>query len=350
MPRAPSSGLGSTLGTGTPHSSRRSITSDYDTSSILDSASMYGGDEPSTPSPPVRSQVQQQPQHREVYVGDELPPRSNSTRRKSKEPSASATLPTIITTKINNDSPPPVSTEHSRSFSITGDDIEAAFDAVNDYKTTVNDSSSNKYKEYEASSPDSLFGLSTIKEATDTDELVLGTALSSRHNDAYIDDIDFDNCFNQYKQQQEKEKKKSAPPTPVTQKPPKHQEIKQETKQESKQEPRREIRQDPKPEPKRETKQETKSSHNPKEQKRQAPVHTDDTSTSSMSKPISKVDIITTPAMPVSITKPVETVPSTVDDPDDSIDEDVDELLGKLEVSIYPSLLHTHTYRYTYTR
>ncbi|CAF4303926.1 unnamed protein product, partial [Rotaria magnacalcarata] len=66
-----------------------------DTSSILDSASMYGGDEPSTPSPPVRFQVQQQQQqqqqqqHREVYVGDDLPPRSNSTRKKSKEPSQS---------------------------------------------------------------------------------------------------------------------------------------------------------------------------------------------------------------------------------------------------------------------
>ena len=39
--RAPSSGLGSTVGGGTPHSSRRSVTSDYETSSILDSASMY---------------------------------------------------------------------------------------------------------------------------------------------------------------------------------------------------------------------------------------------------------------------------------------------------------------------
>ncbi|CAF3992524.1 unnamed protein product, partial [Rotaria sp. Silwood1] len=174
MPRAPSNGLGSTLGTGTPHSSRRSVTSDYDTSSILDSASMYGGDEPSTPSPPVRSQVQQQQQYREVYVGDDLPPRSNSTRKKSKEPSPSTTLPTIMKTKNQNNSPPPLSTDHSRSFSVTGDDIEAAFDAINDYKTSMNESSLNKPKEYDVPSSDSLFGLSTIKEATDTDDIVLG--------------------------------------------------------------------------------------------------------------------------------------------------------------------------------
>ncbi|CAF3943538.1 unnamed protein product [Rotaria sp. Silwood2] len=316
MPRAPSSGLGSTLGTGTPRSSRRSVTSDYDTSSILDSASMYGGDEPSTPSPPIRSQVQQQQQpqqqqqhHREVYVGDDLPPRSNSTRKKSKEPSPSTTLPTIMTTKNQNNSPPPSLTDHSRSFSITGDDIEAAFDAINDYKTSMNESPLNKSKEYEVPSPDSLFGLSTIKEATDTDDIVLARNSFQHHHDEEIDDIDFDNCFNKYKQPQQNEKKpseekkskKPAPSTPVVQQSQKT--------------------------------QEPKSSHYSKEQKRTAPIHTDDTRNSSVSMPTPKIDITTTPTVTVSATKQKETTSNDIDDSNDSIDEDVDELLGKLEYS-----------------
>ncbi|CAF3387770.1 unnamed protein product [Rotaria sp. Silwood1] len=314
MPRAPSNGLGSTLGTGTPHSSRRSVTSDYDTSSILDSASMYGGDEPSTPSPPVRSQVQQQQQYREVYVGDDLPPRSNSTRKKSKEPSPSTTLPTIMKTKNQNNSPPPLSTDHSRSFSVTGDDIEAAFDAINDYKTSMNESSLNKPKEYDVPSSDSLFGLSTIKEATDTDDIVLGTNSLRRQKDEEIDDIDFDNCFNKYKQQQqqqqqqqqhekkpseEKKSKKPAPSTPIVQQSQKN--------------------------------EEPKSGHRSKEQTRTAPTHTDDVHTSSVSIPTPKINITTTPTATVLATKQKETTSNDFDDSNDSIDEDVDELLGKLE-------------------
>ncbi|CAF0782940.1 unnamed protein product [Rotaria sordida] len=307
MPHAPSNGLGSTLGTGTPHSSRRSITSDYDTSSILDSASMYGGDEPSTPSPPIRSQVQQQQHHREVYVGDDLPPRSNSTRKKSREPSPSATLPTIMTTKNQNNSASLSSTEHSRSFSVTGDDIEAAFDAINDYKISMNESSLNKSKDHEVPSPDALFGLSTIKEATDTDEIVLDTHSSRHRNDEEIDDIDFDNCFNKYKQQQQNEKKpteekkskKPAPSTPVVQQSQKN--------------------------------QESKSSNYFTEQKRTAPVHTDDIRTPSISIPTPKIDIPTTPTITVSAKRQKETTSNDLDDSNDSIDEDVDELLGKLE-------------------
>ncbi|CAF0980944.1 unnamed protein product [Rotaria sordida] len=307
MPHAPSNGLGSTLGTGTPLSSRRSITSDYDTSSILDSASMYGGDEPSTPSPPIRSQVQQQQHHREVYVGDDLPPRSNSTRKKSKEPSPSTTLPTIMTTKNQNNSASLSSTEHSRSFSVTGDDIEAAFDAINDYKISMNESSLNKSKDHEVPSPDALFGLSTIKEATDTDEIVLDTHSSRHRNDEEIDDIDFDNCFNKYKQQQQNEKKpteekkskKPAPSTPVVQQSQKN--------------------------------QESKSSNYFTEQKRTAPVHTDDIRTPSISIPTPKIDIPTTPTITVSAKRQKETTSNDLDDSNDSIDEDVDELLGKLE-------------------
>jgi hypothetical protein len=325
MPRAPSSGLGSTLGTGTPHSSRRSVTSDYDTSSILDSASMYGGDEPSTPSPPIRSQVQQQ-QQREVYVGDELPPRSNSTRKKkSKEPSPSTTLPTIITPKVQNNSPPLRSTDNSRSFSVTGDDIEAAFDAINDYKTSTNESPSHKTKDYEMSSPDSLFGLSTIKETIDIDEIVLGAGSSKRHNDTEIDEIDFDNCFNKYKQQheelqtqtkvvEEKKSKKSAPSTPVIEPPQKN--------------------------------LEPKSVRHSKEQKRSAPIYTDDMHTPSTYIPTPKIETTPTPTVPA--TKQNETISSNLDDSNDSIDEDVDELLGKLEVRIYLSLIYTHIHTYTH--
>ena len=89
----------------TPHSSRRSITSDYETSSILDSASMYGGDDTSTSSPPVRSQIQQQ---REVNVDEHLASKNTSNKKKTKEP-----LPTIITTKATDS---PVLTDRSRSF------------------------------------------------------------------------------------------------------------------------------------------------------------------------------------------------------------------------------------------
>jgi hypothetical protein len=332
MTRAPSSGLGSTLGTGTPHSSRRSITSDYDTSSILDSASMYGGDEPSTPSPPIRSQTQQQQQqqqpYREVYVGDELPPRSNSTRKKSKEssPSPSTALPTIITTKAQNNSPPSRSTEYSRSSSVTGDDIEAAFDAINDYKASTNESSMNKMKEHDMTSPDSLFGLSTIKEATDTDEFILGSSSAKQRNDEEIDEIDFDNCFNKYKPQNQtktkeevKTPKKSAPSTPVIQQSQKN--------------------------------QEPKSTRHSKEQKRTAPIQTDDIHTPTASIPTPKMDTTPTPTVPVvSTTKQNETSSHHLDDSNDSIDEDVDELLGKLEVSIVLTLIHAHIHTHTYTR
>ncbi|UJR35314.1 hypothetical protein I4U23_028075 [Adineta vaga] len=288
IPRAPSSGLGSILGTGTPHSSRRSITSDYDTSSILDSASMYGGEEPSSSSPPIRSQVQQQ-QQREVYVGDDLPPRSNSTRKKSKEPSPSTTLPTIVTPKTTNNSPPLRSTDHNRSFSVTGDDIEAAFDAINDYKTSNNES-----KDYDNSAHDSLFGLSTIKEATDTDEVTLGINSPITHTDEEMDEIDFDNCFNKYKQKnqtkviEEKPPKASAPSTPVHQKTSKP--------------------------------SETKSVRHSNETKRPAPVQTEEIRT-----PLASIP---TPNVTPSSLKLKDTIEN---DPNDSGDEDVDELLGKLE-------------------
>ncbi|CAF1401428.1 unnamed protein product [Adineta steineri] len=307
MPRAPSSGLGSILGTGTPHSSRRSITSDYDTSSILDSASMYGGDEPSTPSPPVRSQVQQQQQQRETHVDSGLPPRSNSMRRKSKEPSSSTTLPTVITTKLTNNTPP--LTENSRSFSVTGDDIEAAFDAINDYKTSTNESSINKSKEYDASPHDSLFGLSTIKEAVDTDEIIPDPSSPKQHTDEELDDIDFDNCFSTFKQQQPNQTKI------IEEKPTKNFTISSPVNQQS---------------PKT---QESKSVRHSKEPKRAAPIHTDEIHTPTVSVPSPKLNKTITPTVTITTEKQKETMTNNLDDLNDSGDEDVDELLGKLEYS-----------------
>jgi hypothetical protein len=278
---------------------------------------MYGGDEPSTPSPPVRSQVQQQ---REVYVGADLPPRSTSTRKKSKEPSPSTTIPTIVTPKPQNHAPPLTSTEHSRSFSVTGDDIEAAYDAINDYKASTNES-----KEYETSSPDSLFGLSTIRESIDTDDIVFGVGSSKQQTDEEIDEIDFDNCFNKYKHQQqnqtkiieEKQIKKSAPSTPVNQQSPK--------------------------------KHEPKSARHSKEQKRTAPIPTDDIRTPTVSIPTPQLNTTPTPTVIITTSKQTETISDNFDDPNESVDKDVDEILGKLEVSIYPSLIHAHIHTDTYT-
>ncbi|CAF1599102.1 unnamed protein product [Adineta steineri] len=309
MPRAPSSGLGSILGTGTPHSSRRSITSDYDTSSILDSASMYGGDEPSTPSPPVRSQVQQQQQQqRETHVDNGLPPRSNSMRRKSKEPSSSTTLPTVVTTKLTNNTPP--LTENSRSFSVTGDDIEAAFDAINDYKTSTNESSINKSKEYDASPHDSLFGLSTIKEAVDTDEIIPDPSSPKQHTDEELDDIDFDNCFSTFKQQQHQQQNQTKI---IEEKPIKNFTISSSVNQQS---------------PKT---QESKSVRHSKEPKRAAPIHTDEIHTPTVSVPSPKLNKTITPTVMITTEKQKETITNNLDDLNDSGDEDVDELLGKLE-------------------
>ena len=337
MLRPTSSGFGSTLGTGTPYS-RRSITSDYDTSSILDSASMYGGDEPSTPSPPIRSQVQQQQQQqqpqqqqREVYVGDDLPPRSNSTRRKkSKEPSPSATLPTIVLPKSSNNTTPRLS-ENNRSCSITGDDIEAAFDAIADTKTSTSEPSNNRSKDSEVSSPDSLFGLSTIKEATDTDEFILGGGSTKHQTDAAIDEIDFDHCFTKYKQPQQVESqnhtktfeepktKKSAPTTPSFEPPSPPTKI-----------------------------QESKSARHTKEQKRSAFTF-DDIQTPAASISTTKYDTTPSPIAPNTLHLPKETSPPALDDSNDSNDEDVNELLGKLEVSIDLSLIYAHIHTHTYT-
>ncbi|CAF1271716.1 unnamed protein product [Adineta steineri] len=194
--RAPVLGLGTTLGSVTPYSSRRSVTSDYETSSILDSASMYGSDDTSAPSPAEHFQFpppQQQQQYREVNVDDKFLPKATSNENKTKEPFSPMNVPTIITTKA------PLLGDSSRSSSVTGDDIEAAFDSINDYKTSL-----NKSKENERS--DSFFGLSTIKENLDTDENIFNTKKQAD------EEIDFDNCFNRLKQPvEEKKTKRTAP-------------------------------------------------------------------------------------------------------------------------------------------
>ena len=272
------------MGTGTPHSSRRSITSDYDTSSILDSASMYGGDEPSTPSPPTRSHMQ------ESYVADDPPPvKKNSTKKKSTE-LPSTPSPAIVTAKPP--SPPSVSAESRRNVSVTGDDIEAAFDAIYDSRPSTSQS-----KEHGLMlSPNSLFGLSTIEESIDTDEYRMNSDFEKHRTD---EELDFDNYFNQIKRSNEDDKRKPSTSTHA---------------------------------------HETKPFAYPQEPKRFVLNHSAD---------------ITTPATSIAlniepIVSPPKKTQSISDQLADSTDEDVDELLGKLEVSISRKYAHTYTHTHTH--
>jgi hypothetical protein len=254
------------MGNGTPPSSRRSVTSDYETSSILDSASMYGGDETSASSPAIQTPIQQ----REVQVTDDSASKNTSNKKKTKEPA-----PIIVTTRLYS-SP---TDNNNRSPSVTGDDIEVAFDSINDYRT-----SRNKSKEPETTiTPDSLFGLSTIKENLDTDETIVSP---KRQNDDEID-----NYFNKIKQTDEgKKPKKTAPVI---------------------------------------------SQSKSKEQKRSTPSQSDDIQSPTTSISI-KADT-TTPNSPTTIPTKNQT-----DDKHDSTDEDVDEIIGKLEVSLSGKYTHTH--------
>ncbi|CAF1007989.1 unnamed protein product [Adineta ricciae] len=193
-------GFGTTLGSVTPHSSRRSITSDYETSSILDSASMYGGDDGTASSSADRLQTPQQ-QHREVSVDENQPWKKTPKQRREKEQHSSKSIPTIITTKPSVNSPQ--ISDHNRHSSVTGDDIEAAFDSINDYKASLNKSKENTVAE-------SYFGLSTISEHQDVDE----NPFSSKQQAE--EEIDFDNYFSKHKQQkqdsiEEKKPKRTAP-------------------------------------------------------------------------------------------------------------------------------------------
>ena len=192
-------------------------------------------------------------------------------KRKKKEQA-----PKLITTKLSSSS---TENNNNRNSSVTGDDIEAAFDSINDYR-----SSKNKAKEPEITpKPDSLFGLSTIRENFDTDE----TIVSPKHQT----DDEIDNYFNTIKQtNEEKKPKKTAPVIP-----------------------------------------QTKST---KEQKRSTPSHYEDIHTPATSISV-KVD--NTPTS--STTLPTK---NQSDDKNDSTDEDVDEIIGKLEVSL--SGKYTHTY------
>jgi hypothetical protein len=71
-----------------------------------------------------------------------------------------------------------------------------------------------------------------------------------------------------------------------------------------------------------------------------------------MSSPTPKVDSTPSPSVTLSTPKQKETISNNLEDSNDSVDEDVDELLGKLEVSIYlcHQYTHTHTYTFIYTR
>jgi hypothetical protein len=209
---------------------------------------MYGSDDTSITSPPVGSQIQS----REVNVDDNLSSKNTSNKMKTKP------------------------TDHSRSFSVRTDDIDTAFNSMNDYKNSINKSKESEVK----STSDTLFGLSTIKENLDTDENIR----SLKHQND--EDIDFDNYFNQNKP---KTTKKTAP-------------IIQQSK----------------------------------ERKHSA---------------LSQLDDIHTPSTSISVKLNPMSISSTItdrsDNKNDSTDEDVDELLGKLEVSIFGK--YTHTYIHTHT-
>lgn len=197
---------------------------------------MYGGDE-SAISPPSTHSTQ-----REVNVDENI-----SSNKKTKAP-----LPTIITTKPTES---PILPDRNRSF------------------TTVSEI---------ASSSDILFGLSTIKENTDTDENIVS------RNKTNEEEIDFDNYFTRPEQ---KTTKKPAPTIP-----------------------------------------QSKS----KEQNRSGSSQSYDIKT-----PSTSISVKTEPSSTSTKTK-------QSDDTQDSTDEDVDELLGKLEVSVLGKYTHTYIHTYTY--
>ncbi|CAF2780549.1 unnamed protein product [Rotaria sp. Silwood2] len=274
--RAPSSGIGSTLGSGTPHSSRRSITSDYEISSILDSASMYGGEETSISSPPIRSQIQNQQQEEEIFVDHHLLSSNSSNQKTTKESLSSINVPTIITKKSSNSPSLPISTDNNRNISVTSDDIEAAFDSIDDNKTSI-----NKSRDYEIKSiPDSFFGLSTIKENLDTDENILSSTSSKYPTD---EDIDFGNYFSQINQPNEDKKTKKSTLHIL----------------------------------------QSKSTRHSKEQQHSINSQSDDIQT-----PCASISVKLNTTSSSSITLPAK---SQLNDINDSTDEDVDEVLGKFE-------------------
>ncbi|CAF0947963.1 unnamed protein product [Adineta ricciae] len=282
-------GLGPALGSVTPHSSRRSITSDYETSSILDSASMYGGDDGTTSSSADRFQTPQQ-LHREVSVDENQPWKKTPKQRREKEQHASKPIPIIITTKASANSPQ--ISDHNRHSSVTGDDIEAAFDSINNYKASLN-------KPKENTVADSYFGLSTISEHQDVDE----NPFSS--NQQPEEEIDFDNYFTKHKQQKQDsiEEKKPKRTAPIL--------------------------------------QQSKTVNQSKE---------DDYSKLALS------NEIFTPSTSVSIktdtnNSSASTVPvrQQSEEKHNSTDDDIDEIIGKLEVIIFGKCTHAHIHTYIHT-
>jgi len=144
----------------------------------------------------------------------------------------------------------------------------------------------NKSKEYEITSKsDTNFGLSPIKENLGTDENIS----SSKHQDG--EENDFDNYFK--KHDEKKSTKKSAP-----------------------------------------VMSQSKSTPHSKEQKRST---------------LSQSDDIKTPSTSISVKiEPTSTSTTTKqsDNTHDSTDEDVDELLGKLEVIVFGKYMHTYIHTF----
>ncbi|CAF3635629.1 unnamed protein product [Rotaria socialis] len=278
---APSSGFGSTVGSETPHSSHRSITSDYETSSILDSASMYGGEETSMTSPSIRSQIQEQQQH-QIFIGDHVSSFNSSDKKTKQEPVPSPILSKKIPTNASNSILSPLSRESKRNTTITSDDIEAAFDTIhNNNNNNNNKTSINKLKDYDmTSTSNAFFGLSTIKENLDKDDNIFSTNSSKQSND---EEIDFNNIITKINQTNDNQTSKT---------------LTSDTYQ-------------------------SKSNHHPKEQQNSLHYRSDDIQTPSASISIKPS---TNSSSSITVSKKKQ-----FDDTHDSTDEDVDELLGKFE-------------------
>ena len=257
---------------------------------------MYGSDETSIQSTSVRSQNQETEQC-EVPIDDDLLSENSLNKNKTREPLSSITLPVTTTKKSSNTSSLQISADYNQSSSIANNDIEAAFDSTKDYKNLTNKSKDDEI----VSTPDSLSGLTTIRENVNADESIHGSTSSKHVND---NEINFDNYFNQINQANEDKMSKTFPSTV----------------------------------------QQSKSVSHSKEQRPSALSQSDDIYTPAASVSV-KLGTISTSSSTVSIQKRTEDI-------EDSTDDDVGELLGNMKVSYFWKMhthIHTHIKNFSFS-
>ncbi|CAF0804851.1 unnamed protein product [Didymodactylos carnosus] len=226
-------GNGSTFITSTPSElrTRGSITSDFDTSSILDSVSLnnMSMNNDSHDSSHLELNTGEKKDHSAVIstiVPTPTPSEEKPLKKKEKRPHLSTkhspppdpipsiSIPSnkIIVTTAHSPTSPTSPVYNSRSFSVTGDDIEAAFDAIATYKSEHQPTSTSEMfhstyhnnHDYEIATPDAIFGLSSIPEDHDEirssiyDTKIIADEPSTNTNpDDVIEEIDFDRYFKQ---------------------------------------------------------------------------------------------------------------------------------------------------------